>query len=331
VSDVLGQTLTITDEEAGPFEAEPIWVAGRRHGSVAGPPDDAVRLVLPAAAAAIARLKSIALAHETAPGQTRSDILTELIIAERVEAGLLADRARTLGLAVDDVHTAIWMTTQRPLGADPAELAERRRLFDTLTLRTHQVRHPIGESWNLARVASDIVVAGTARVEISPARARKVIESLWAAVAEEHPGMVPSFGIGTARRGIDGLRESAMEAHAAAGIAARSRKTVHVFDATGINRILAGIASTPLSRRVVDDLLAPLDALGPARSATAVETLGAYLDARGSLKGAAARLRLHPNAVGYRIRRVAERLQADLADPDTAFALHLACRVRLSE
>ncbi|WP_428831231.1 helix-turn-helix domain-containing protein [Actinomadura chokoriensis] len=47
-----------------------------------------------------------------------------------------------------------------------------------------------------------------------------------------------------------------------------------------------------------------LDRLGPVQAATAIGTLGAHLDARGSLKDAAARLRLHPNTVNYRIRSI---------------------------
>nr|WP_244983786.1 helix-turn-helix domain-containing protein [Actinomadura citrea] len=331
VGAVLGRTLTTTDEAAGPAGAEPIWVAGRRRGGVTGPPDDAVRLVLPAVAAAIGRLRQYALERATAPGQTRSDILTELIVSERAQAGALADRARLLGLAVDDLHTVIWMTPDRPPGPDPAELAERRRLFDTLTLRTHQAPQPSGESWNLARLAADIVLVGTARAEIRQARALQMIDAVRAAVAEEHPGTVLRFGIGTPQRGIEGLRQSATEARAAAAIAVRSRELVHTFDAAGINRVLSQIAASALSRRVIDDLLRPLDALGPGRSAEAIATLCAYLDARGSLKAAASRLALHPNAVNYRIRKIVERLGADLSDPDTAFALHLACRVRLRD
>ncbi|MGI8330934.1 PucR family transcriptional regulator [Actinomadura scrupuli] len=320
----LGRNISARDDDEG----EAIWIAGRRHGSLAGPRDDAVRLVLPALAAAVGRLKGIALEHATAPGQTRSDILTELIVAEREQAGMLADRARVLGFAVDELHTVVWMTSGRPAGADPAELAERRRVFDTLTLHTH---HVPGEMWNLARLADDIVLVGTARTEVRVSAARQMITSMHAAVAAEHPGVVLRSGIGSPQRGVDGLRQSAMEARAAAAIAARSGQLIRIFDATGINRILAGIAGSPLSRRVVDDLLGPLDALGPVRSTEAIRTLCAYLDARGSLKGAAARLRLHPNAVNYRIRKITERLGSDLTDPDTGFALHLACRVRLRD
>ncbi|TDC51940.1 hypothetical protein E1281_19720 [Actinomadura sp. KC345] len=331
VGAVLGRTLSTSEDAAGPHAGEPIRVAGRRHGGVTGPPDDAVRLVLPAVAAEIGRLRQLALERATAPGQTRSDILTELIVTEHPHAGALADRARGLGLAVDDLHTVVWMTPDRPPGSDPAELAERRRLFDTLTLRAHQAPRPPGEAWNLARLAADIVLVGTARAEIRPPRVLQIIHGIRASVAEEHPGTMLRFGIGTPQRGIDGLRQSATEARAAAAIATRSRELVHAFDAAGINRVLAQVAGSPLSRRVVDDLLAPLDALGAQRSGEAIATLCAYLDARNSLKAAAARLRLHPNAVNYRIRKITERLDADLTDPDTAFALHLACRVRLRD
>ncbi len=54
----------------------------------------------------------------------------------------------------------------------------------------------------------------------------------------------------------------------------------------------------------VGDLLAPLDALGPDKSATYVETLHTYLDERGSLQRAAARLHLHRNAVVYRMAQI---------------------------
>jgi hypothetical protein len=41
------------------------------------------------------------------------------VVAERALAGLLADRARVLGLAIDDLHTVIWMSPDRSAGADP--------------------------------------------------------------------------------------------------------------------------------------------------------------------------------------------------------------------
>ncbi|MFD0664126.1 helix-turn-helix domain-containing protein [Thermocatellispora tengchongensis] len=56
-------------------------------------------------------------------------------------------------------------------------------------------------------------------------------------------------------------------------------------------------------------------------------TLKAYLDTWGSRNRAAELLSLHPNAVAHRVRRISEALGLDLTDPQTRFALQLACHV----
>jgi sugar diacid utilization regulator len=315
VTTALAREVTWSD---GP--GEPVSIDGRWLGSLSGPPDDAVNLVMPALAAAVARLKAATLARDMAPGQTRAEVISELIIAERMQAGRMAERARGLGFPVDGLHTVVWMS------ADGPDLAERRRLYDTVTLHVHQAM----PSWNLARVADDILIVCSDRRHTPAADIRSTAESLIrVVVTDEHSGTGLWCGIGTAQRGLDGLRQSAMEARAAASVAARDRKRIHAFDATGVRRILAEVAASALSRRVVDELLAPLDALGPDRAAEAVTTLCSYLDNRGSLKATAQLLHIHPNTVTYRLRQITERLGADLADADLAFALHLACRVRL--
>ncbi|WP_328334285.1 PucR family transcriptional regulator [Streptomyces sp. NBC_00455] len=334
VSEALGRPLSLTDEAD---EGEPVWVAGRCRGGVTGPKDDAVRLVLPAVAAAVSLQRTRAFERETAPEDARSDVVSELIVFERAQAGQLAERARMLGFPVDEVHTVVRVLTGASAGASPvsgtahADLAEYRRLAETFALHVHQTRHPAHEQWNAARMAADLLLVASSRTEVPEKRIREAVTALSAALAVEHPTAELHFGIGTAHRAIDGLRQSALEARAAADVAVRRRVAVHAFDATGLSRILAAVSGSPISRRAVDELLAPLDELGPSQATEAITTLGAYLAARGSLKAAAARLCLHPNTVGYRIRRISARLTTDLDDPDTAFALQLACRVRLQD
>ncbi len=82
------------------------------------------------------------------------------------------------------------------------------------------------------------------------------------------------------------------------------------------------------ARASVDQLLAPLDALGGRRGDEAVRTLRSYLDHRGSLAAAGRELHLHRNAVAYRIKRIVDQLDIDLEDPDQRLALHLAVRAR---
>jgi DNA-binding PucR family transcriptional regulator len=122
-----------------------------------------------------------------------------------------------------------------------------------------------------------------------------------------------------------------MEARAAtdSAQAGARRGVVVMFDGTGLRRILVDVSSSPLSRRLIAELLAPLDAQGPVQARQSIETLAAYLDAQSSPTQAARVLHLHPNAVSYRIRRITDLLRVDLTDPDTRFTLHLACRTRL--
>ncbi|QTV80063.1 helix-turn-helix domain-containing protein [Microbacterium sp. NIBRBAC000506063] len=112
-------------------------------------------------------------------------------------------------------------------------------------------------------------------------------------------------------------------------IAAGRLGGVETTDVTGLRRVLLDFYASPTSRGLLQDVLHPLDELGPERSMTAVRTLVAYLSTQNSLAQAAQRLMLHPNAVGYRMRWIREALDLDLDDPDVRFAVELACRVRL--
>ncbi|MEU5656958.1 helix-turn-helix domain-containing protein [Streptomyces sp. NPDC047737] len=58
-----------------------------------------------------------------------------------------------------------------------------------------------------------------------------------------------------------------------------------------------------------------------------VRSLAAYLETAGDIPKAARRLVLHPNTLRYRLRRVRERFDIDLDDPDTRLVLALAVRL----
>ena len=75
-------------------------------------------------------------------------------------------------------------------------------------------------------------------------------------------------------------------------------------------------------------LLGDLDAYDRTRDMRLVETLGAYLDAGGSVAVAAGRLRIHRNTLAYRIARIIEVSGHDLADPAVRFDLQLAVAIR---
>jgi DNA-binding PucR family transcriptional regulator len=81
------------------------------------------------------------------------------------------------------------------------------------------------------------------------------------------------------------------------------------------------LAGDPLARgRLVAEAYTPLAGAG----GDLVGTLTAYLEASGSIEGAARALFVHPNTVRYRLRRVTDATGLAPTEPRGAFALRLA-------
>lgn len=75
-----------------------------------------------------------------------------------------------------------------------------------------------------------------------------------------------------------------------------------------------------------------LDGLTPKQRARLVETLGVWLETRGSAAEIADRLHVHPQTVRYRMRQLEKTFGDQLADPDGRFAIELVLRAaRLRE
>jgi DNA-binding PucR family transcriptional regulator len=75
--------------------------------------------------------------------------------------------------------------------------------------------------------------------------------------------------------------------------------------------------------RLVDPRIADLRAQDP----VLIETLRVYLDSFGDVAAAAASLRVHPNTVRYRVRRIEKLLSTSLADPEVRLLFSLGLRV----
>ncbi len=58
-----------------------------------------------------------------------------------------------------------------------------------------------------------------------------------------------------------------------------------------------------------------------------IHTLAAYLQAGRNAKQAAERLQIHRNTLLYRLRRIEQRLDVSLTDPEVLFELDLATRI----
>ena len=297
-------------------------------------PDRAADLVIPSVAAAVGRLVRRTLEHRFAPSQTRAELLAQIVVAEPTHLVGLTEQARSIGLPVDSTHVAFWVDLRpRHDGEGDPPIAERRRLLSSAEMLCLEIMHPSDTWWHVVRVGGSLLLlasdddGGDGQLLVRAARA-DVDVAVARLVADE--GAVVHVGMGTDQRGLGGIRQSSVEARSAAELALRTGRpgVITVMDTTGLRRVLADLHASPLSRRVMGELLAPVDALGPARAATAVRTLSVYLDHQCSPKHAGAALHLHPNAVTYRIQRITETLGVDLADADVRLGLHLACRMR---
>lgn len=298
---------------------------------VAEHPDAAATLAVPVIASLVSRAMQRELSDRFAPTQSRSDLIVELILADSSRVDTFAAEAARLGLPLQLSHAVAWL---RVTHREDRQRQLSRSVFSAVELFALQLVEPRSELWHVATLHEDIVLVSTEQRGAGDHQRRlrevavQVMRRLAATTGEEWDC---TLGLGTPQLGASGLRQSAAEARIAveSAIASGRAGAIEVTDVTGLRRVLLDFYASPLSRQLLDDILAPLDALGPERSETAVRTLQAYLAHRNSLARAAKQLNLHPNAVNYRVRRAETTLQLDLNDPDHRFAVELACRVRL--
>jgi sugar diacid utilization regulator len=293
--------------------------------------DPAVSIARPVIASVLSRALSRETQDRFGPVRSRADLIVELLFAEssRID-GLAVDAARA-GLPVQLSHSVAWLIPRVP---DDRERRVPPSLVAALEVRALQLVDDRDETWHVAAFHDDLLIVASEELGAADhqRRLRDVVERFVEhAAVLVGPEWTFTMGLGTPQSGAGGLRQSATEARIAAesAVAGGRLGAVEVTDVTGLRRVLLDFYASPLSRTLLDDVLSPLDALGPERAEMSVRTLLAYLSTRNSLARAAEILTLHPNAVNYRIRRIEQTLELDLDDPDVRFALELACRLRL--
>jgi sugar diacid utilization regulator len=288
-------------------------------------------VAVPVVAAVLSRALQREWDERFAPTLSRADLIVELVLAESSRVDGFSAEAVRLGLPLQLSHVVGWLRpTYRPEpGRRPPRSVEA-----AVELFALQLTEPRPELWHVATIHDDIILVSTEPDGSGDHQRRlrlvgEAVAAHAALVAGE--GWVYTVGLGAPWLGAAGLRQSAAEARIAAeaAIAAGRAGSVEVTDVTGLRRVLIDFYASPLSRRLLDDILAPLDALGSERAEVAIRTLLAYVANKNSLARAAEALNLHPNAVNYRIRRAEKVLALDLDNPDERFAVELACRVRL--
>jgi sugar diacid utilization regulator len=305
--------------------AIPVMLGTHAEGHVCAEHSDAATEVgCQLVADAIARVRLSLRSSRQAAIQARAAALGDVLAADDAEVSAAAERGRLLDLALDGSHSVIAIEPFGGGGADAAWLGRMRSAAEahgpewTVLALDHTILAVrMRRQGGRVTVTEDVATVATALVGELAARPRAT--ALVCGVSGEHEEIL-------------GLRTATHEARAALA-AARAESRVNEplsFEATPVRRLLVElVSSSTAARHSVEALLAPLDRLGARRARTAIDTLQVYLDERGSLVAAGRRLHLHPNAVGYRMRRIREQLDLDLEDPEQRLALQLACRARV--
>ena len=317
------------ENDAGP----PVEIDGRYEGCIASPDTgDAATVAARLAASVLSRVLTDRERFAMKPLRSTSSALSQLLLCSQANLAAVAERAVDVGLQAHGWHCAVRLLVDTNDGNDD-EAGLSQIEDDLVSDLANRPRDP-RSSWTVARPDSSLVLVRTTRSDPgrdSDGLVRSGVEELLGGLIERHPTARFRAGLATPHEGPSGLRASAEEARIALASAKLSADVMSLatFDSLGLRRMLAEWLVTNTARDTVRDLLEPLDALGPEKAAVAIETLHAYLDERGSLQRAAARLNIHRNAVVYRMAQISVALPNDLNDPDQRFALQLACRARL--
>ncbi|MFC7492635.1 MULTISPECIES: PucR family transcriptional regulator [unclassified Nocardioides] len=233
--------------------------------------------------------------------------------------GLTGQPLMVLGVAVTGVDADV-STTE---GA--AVTHERERLSDAFALHL-SAAHPRAAAALVSGVTYGLVPV-TGQVEEGETRAVRIAHDFLDRVGDR---LRPVIGIGPVATDLAGLTQAR----------------------TSVDRALRVLRSGGGGRRVarlddiqVESLMLELHDLAAARGdrptgslarlidydrrhhSSLVETLQAWLEAFGDVTAASEALYVHPNTFRYRLRRVAEVGEIDLADPEQRFVAMLQLRV----
>jgi sugar diacid utilization regulator len=146
------------------------------------------------------------------------------------------------------------------------------------------------------------------------------------ALARDLGGQDASVGMSGAHDGLAKLAVSYAEAREAVDIAVGTgiRDRVIAFDEVLIDSI---VRSSRHADRILEDTIGPLLRYDAEKHSELVPTLRAYVDAGFNLTRSAELLRVHPNTVVYRLRRIRELSGRDPQVPDDLLLLYLGLKL----
>jgi sugar diacid utilization regulator len=253
-------------------------------------------------------------------GLLRHDLFDALLIGKG-DAKQTVRLARILHLRLAASYVAVVVRgegVQDPAGRD--QPACGRRALDRVVEATRRHVRPSTGSLLASMHNGDLVAlfpaAGPADLETVKQDCASLAQALCSEVS------IGMSGWHDGRAAIPTAFVEAMDAvKIAEGAGIRGR-------AVGIDEVLvdAMLDSTVSAQRILTETLRPLVTYDATRHGALVQTLRAYLDARLNVTKSAATLFVHPNTVGYRLRRIKEVCGRDPDDPDDLLVLALALK-----
>ncbi|MGW0291173.1 PucR family transcriptional regulator [Streptomyces tuirus] len=159
--------------------------------------------------------------------------------------------------------------------------------------------------------------------------ARPVDNAVHTALAHELGTPYGAIGVSTRCDSPDGIPRCYQEALRALGVRqnSRQRSGTTFFDDLGVYRILGPGNDLRELEGFVREWLGQLIDYDAEHDTELVETLSRYFDCGGNYNDAAATLTVHRSTLRYRLQRIRELSNHDLADVDTRLNLQVATRV----
>jgi sugar diacid utilization regulator len=245
-------------------------------------------------------------------GQVREDLIDALLVGRVRTAEDRQRWAQHLGYRQDRPHRClviavegIEFATDEPGGVGPTASALRRSIHQA-TLQTVSARAP--SAIVAARREEVVVLAERDADSPSGLGARKLAELLAGNFAGRYRGLTITVGVGSVCSHVDEVSESyeqALRAVRAARSLGRAGQAV-AFEDLGLFRLLLQVPQLGELRAFAQEVFGDLLDYEARRRLGLLRTLSAYLRHNGSLQGAGEELHLHPNTVGYRLRRIEE-------------------------
>jgi purine catabolism regulator len=105
-------------------------------------------------------------------------------------------------------------------------------------------------------------------------------------------------------------------------------KPVLYYDELGLLRVLGHPLLREEALAYADEILSPLEEHDNRQHGDLIETVRVYFASGGNLKRVSEILFTHYNTIIYRINRIRDVYGIDLRDPETAFNIQLAIRIK---